>query len=269
MATNRFSVISCMACIQPKRPFSNAPGSRRASTRRNVASEGMPLAKSRKRASHVLRSYPNSWIAAKELAPDSTPQTAMKTMLISGCLRVRSTRGSLRSWKWSWKAAGPSPGMIGSVGVRLRSLGDDTPLYAGAFPQATSDLYLDAAALLHRLLARQVLRPLQEAPPRPLQDRLVTITLQSFRFLRSDLVQRLAELLHHMEPVQDVNRLTQVLGDHVEVRLPHIAAHELHLLTGRFPETFQARTKAGLGPLLGHGQQPSCLSTDVVNQRQI
>src|SRR5512143_1459826 len=147
MATNRFSVISCMACIQPKRPFSNAPGSRRASTRRNVASEGMPVAKSRKRASHVLRSYPNSWIAAKELAPDSTPQTAMKTMLISGCLRVRSTRGSLRSWKWSWKAAGPSPGMIGSVGVRLRSLGDDTPLYAGAFPQATSDLYLDAAAL--------------------------------------------------------------------------------------------------------------------------
>src|SRR5512135_2082768 len=152
MATNRFSMISCMACIQPKRPFSNAPGSRRASTRRNVASEGMPLAKSRKRASHVPRSHPNSWIAAKELAPDSAPQTAMKTMLISGCLRVRSTRGSLRSWKWSWKAAGPSPGMIGSVGVRLRSLGDDTPLYAGAFPQATSDLYLDAAALplLHR-----------------------------------------------------------------------------------------------------------------------
>src|SRR5512142_3174647 len=148
MATNRFSVISCMACIQPKRPFSNAPGSRRASTRRNVASEGMPLAKSRKRASHVLRSYPNSWIAAKELAPDSTPQTAMKTMLISGCLRVRSTRGSLRSWKWSWKAAGPSPGMIGSVGVRWRRLGDDTPLYAGAFPQATSDLYLDAVALV-------------------------------------------------------------------------------------------------------------------------
>src|SRR5512135_3601729 len=147
MATNRFSVISCTACIQPKRLFSNAPGSRRASTRRNVASEGMPLAKSRKRASHVLPSHPNSWIAAKELAPDSTPQTAMKTMLISGCLRVRSTRGSWRSWKWSWKAAGPSPGMIGSVGVRLRSLGDDTPLYAGAFPQATSDLYLDAAAL--------------------------------------------------------------------------------------------------------------------------
>src|SRR5512135_1289255 len=148
MATNRFSVISCTACIQPKRPFSNAPGSRRASTRRNVASGGMPLAKSRKRASHVPRSHPNSWIAAKELAPDSAPQTAMKTMLISGCLRVRSTRGSLRSWKWSWKAAGPSPGMIGSVGVRLRSLGDDTPLYAGAFPQATSDPYLDAAALV-------------------------------------------------------------------------------------------------------------------------
>src|SRR4051812_33414400 len=42
---------------------------------------------------------------AKELAPDRTPQTAMKTMLIRGCLRVRSTRGSWRSWKWSWKAA--------------------------------------------------------------------------------------------------------------------------------------------------------------------
>ena len=42
----RFSVISCTACIQLKRHFSKAPGSRRARTRRNVSSQGRPLARS-------------------------------------------------------------------------------------------------------------------------------------------------------------------------------------------------------------------------------
>jgi predicted transposase YbfD/YdcC len=45
-------------------------------------------------------SVPNSWMAAKELAPERTPQTAMKAMLISGCLRVRST----------WGRSGPGSG---------------------------------------------------------------------------------------------------------------------------------------------------------------
>src|SRR4051812_37107313 len=31
----------------------------------------------------------------------------MKTMLIRGCLRVRSTRGSWRSCKWAWKEGDP------------------------------------------------------------------------------------------------------------------------------------------------------------------
>ena len=45
----------------------------------------------------MRRSMANSSIEAKELAPERTPQTAMKRTMIRGCLRVRSTRGSLRS----------------------------------------------------------------------------------------------------------------------------------------------------------------------------
>ncbi len=51
-AIRRFSVIFRTACIPLQRHFSKAPGSRRARTRRNVSSQGMPLARSRKRASH-------------------------------------------------------------------------------------------------------------------------------------------------------------------------------------------------------------------------
>ena len=70
------------------------------------------MVRSRKRANQVLRSRPNSSMAANELAPERTPQTAMKTMLIRGCFRVRSTRGSLRFLKCSWKAAGSRTGIM-------------------------------------------------------------------------------------------------------------------------------------------------------------
>src|SRR5262249_57022739 len=71
------------------------------------------------------------WMAAKELAPESTPQTAMKTTLIRGCLRVRSTRGSLRSRKWWWNAADPSLAMGRSPG---RSLSGRRPGWASERP---------------------------------------------------------------------------------------------------------------------------------------
>ena len=41
-----------------------------------------------------------------------------------------------------------------------------------------------------------------------------------------DLVQGLAELLHDVEPVEDVDRLPHPLPDHLQVGLPHVAADE-------------------------------------------
>src|SRR3954468_20874744 len=84
---------------------------------------------------------------AKELAPERTPQTAMKAMLIRGCLRVRSTRGSSRSRKWWWSMAGASLGMIATVGVRVMGFVMRPCCTPAISSQAMSVRYLDAAAL--------------------------------------------------------------------------------------------------------------------------
>ena len=94
---------------------------------------------------------------------------------------------------------------------------------------------------LQCLLVRKILRALQQAPPRLLQDRFVAVTNQSLRLFRADLVHRIAELLHHVEPIQHMDCLAQPLFDHVQVGLPHVAAHVLYFLTDRLAETFQTR----------------------------
>jgi len=46
-------------------------------------------------------------------------------------------------------------------------------------------------------------------------------------FAGADLVDRLVHLLHKMKPVQHVDRTAGFFGNHFQVRLPHVAAHEL------------------------------------------
>src|SRR6516225_5673554 len=86
-----------------------------------------------------------------ELAPERTPQTAMKTRLISGCLRVRSTRGSWRSWKCRWKDAAPFLAIDCSSSGQSGSLPILTLFYKIKPPQATEHPHLDAAALVRAL----------------------------------------------------------------------------------------------------------------------
>ena len=107
MAISLWSVAWWTASIQLKRHFSNAAGSIRAKTRANVSSHGTPGDRSRYRANQLRRSKTNSWIPAIESDPERTPHTAMKTMLISGCLRARGIRGSGRSWKCRSNEADP------------------------------------------------------------------------------------------------------------------------------------------------------------------
>jgi hypothetical protein len=59
------------------------------------------------------------------------------------------------------------------------------------------------------------------------QHRLVTVTRQPLRLGCADFIDRLVHLGHDVEPVQDMHRLASLLGDYLEVRLPHVAAHKL------------------------------------------
>src|SRR5947209_3171396 len=75
---------------------------------------------------------------------------AMKTILIRGCLRVRSTRGSWRSWKWSWNEADALRAMMTIRQGQSVSSPNAWPwLYNGALAQSTGHRYFDAEPLYH------------------------------------------------------------------------------------------------------------------------
>ncbi|OIO98846.1 MAG: hypothetical protein AUJ96_20390 [Armatimonadetes bacterium CG2_30_66_41] len=69
----------------------------------------------------------------------------------------------------------------------------------------------------------QVLGAFEQAPAGVLQHRFVAFGLQPPSLRPPDFVQGLVHLLHDMEAIQHMYRLRKPRGDHVEVRLPHVA----------------------------------------------
>jgi len=119
------------------------------------------------------------------------------------------------------------------------------------------------------LLVRQVLRPLQEAPAAVRQHRLVALAGQFLGLGRPHLVDGLVQPGHDVEPGQDVQRVPGLLGDDLQIRLPHVAADELQdggALAAEHPEEPQQR----LGrPFLPDPQEPRTGAVDLVHHRQV
>ena len=76
------------------------------------------------------------------------------------------------------------------------------------------------------LVLRQVLRPFQESPAGFFENGL-SLGLERLVLLAPDLVDRLAELLHDVESVEDVFGLRSALPDGVEEWGPHVGADVL------------------------------------------
>jgi hypothetical protein len=55
-------------------------------------------------------------------------------------------------------------------------------------------------------------------------------------FFAPDLINRLAEGPHDVEAIQIIQRLWGLLGDNLEIRCSHVAAHELELAATLFAE---------------------------------
>jgi hypothetical protein len=76
------------------------------------------------------------------------------------------------------------------------------------------------------LVVSEVLRPLEQAPARLGQCRLVAVVAQLGDLLPAHLVDRDVHVPHDVEAVEHVQCLRNLFRDHVEVGLPHVAAHE-------------------------------------------
>ena len=84
MAITCPSVTSCKAVIQLSKHFSNSAGLMAAKIALKRSCDGIPLSKSRNRASHSRLVVPNLAMATKSSAPQITAQTAMTITLIRG-----------------------------------------------------------------------------------------------------------------------------------------------------------------------------------------
>lgn len=73
----------------------------------------------------------------------------------------------------------------------------------------------------------QIFLTFQQAPVVFGQNRRFAIGLKFLDLLGSDLIDRLAHVAHHMEAVEDIDRIDGPLGDHRQVRLLHVAANKL------------------------------------------
>jgi len=77
-----------------------------------------------------------------------------------------------------------------------------------------------------RCAARLIVRPFQEQPARLGQERLSSLLSEGVDFGPAHLVNRIAHVLGDMKAVQDVERVPRLLGDDLQIRLPHVAADE-------------------------------------------
>ena len=119
------------------------------------------------------------------------------------------------------------------------------------------------------LFLGQVFRAFQQQPATLRQHRFITLLFQLFRLLSTHLVDRLAHVRHDVEAVQNMDRLSGLLGNHLQVRLPHVTA-DIIQPPGSFLAKPAKETQQGLDlPLLANPQQAPAACIDLIDQRQV
>ena len=119
------------------------------------------------------------------------------------------------------------------------------------------------------LFFRQILRPLEPQPARLGKHRLVAFRRQCLHLLCADFVNRLAQVCHDVNPVQDVHGLACLLRDHLQIGLSHVRADEIPRLAPPLAEpakTSQQRLDRTLYP---NPQQPFAMGIDLVAPCQV
>src|SRR5215470_11824521 len=122
---------------------------------------------------------------------------------------------------------------------------------------------------LHFLFLRQVLGTFQQTPTGMRQHRLPPLRPQSPSFLGPDFVHRLIHMLQHMEAVQDMEGLSGLARDHLEVGFPQITTDETQPCRTRLPEPVKEAQQSFHGAISPHPQQSLAIAVDLIHQRQV
>jgi len=126
-----------------------------------------------------------------------------------------------------------------------------------------------------RLVVRQILRILQENILALRQDRLTSLFLELPHVFLSRFIDRVRQMTLHMEPVKDVQRLRTNPADHLQVRLPHVAANPFDLFRTfvlslrALIELLEKSLQCRLGTFLLNAEQSLVFVVELINERRI
>ncbi len=112
--------------------------------------------------------------------------------------------------------------------------------------------------------------PAQQSPSRVLEllcSRLARGS-QAHALRPPHLVHRLVQMQGNVETVQDVQRLSGLRRDDLQVRFPHVTANVVQALDNPRPQLLQSLPQRPLRPPLTHKQQPSAVRVNLVQDGQ-
>jgi hypothetical protein len=121
---------------------------------------------------------------------------------------------------------------------------------------------------LDLLMLREVLRSRGQAPPSLGQDRLVTVSSKLGARGTPDLIESHFHVPHDMEAVEHKEGSWNLLGDHVGIGLPHVAADEADIRARLGGKRREKSAQALFRSLLGDPEQPLYLIV-LVNEREL
>ena len=119
------------------------------------------------------------------------------------------------------------------------------------------------------LLVGEILRVLGEAVLGMLEHFLEAFALHPPRLLGPDLAERLVQVGHDMEAVEDVHGGGNLLLDDFEVRLPHVRADVADGFASPLAELVEECPQGFDGPLFGDVEKASAAAVDLVDQSNV
>src|SRR6516162_1452441 len=110
---------------------------------------------------------------------------------------------------------------------------------------------------------------IQKTPTGVSQHRFPPLHPQSPGLLGAHFIHRLVHMLQHVETVQDMEGLSGLTRNHLEVRFPQITADETQPRRTRLPEPVKKAQQSFHAAIFPYPQQPLALPIDLIHQRQV
>ncbi len=156
-----------------------------------------------------------------------------------------------------------------SGGRHLLVLPESLKVFSQEIALDRREVELEQLSQSSSLFLGKVLGPFQEQPPPLFEHILLLGGLELPGFTSPDLVDCLVELPHDVEAVEDVQSVGGLLGNDLEIRRPHVTAHELELCAALLAELPEKAQQCFCPPLRAAPQKASGAGIELIDHGQV